>query len=105
MSTLNNKRYQLHDILCGILGSRDVYFQPPPTVRMKYPAIVYVLDDIESTHADDRVYLSRRKYLVTVIEKDPDSELIGKVASLPLCRYNRHYEKDNLHHDVFELYY
>ena len=34
-------RYELHEFLCEILGSRNVYFQPPESVKMKYPAIVY----------------------------------------------------------------
>ena len=69
---------------------------------MKYPAIVYALDDIENTFANNGVYLSARKYSVTVIDSDPDSSLVGKVASMPTSRFNRHYTKDNLNHDVFE---
>lgn len=101
----NDRRLQLHEILCGILGTRNAYFQPPESVKMNYPAIVYALDNIENTYADDGVYLSSRRYAVTVIDKDPDSLLIGKVAALPTCRYNRHYEKDNLNHDVFTLFF
>lgn len=106
-----SRRLKLHDILCGILecpnkGSEcRAYFQPPATVKMKYPAIVYALNDIENTFADNRVYLSSRCYSITVIDSDPDSELIGKVASLPTSRFNRHYTKDNLNHDVFEIFY
>lgn len=99
------RRLQLHEVLCEILGTRCAYFQPPESVKMNYPAIVYSLDDIENLHADDGVYLSSRKYQVIVIDKDPDSELIGKVAALPTCQYNRHYAQDNLNHDVFTLYF
>ena len=38
-------RYELHEFLCEILGSRNVYFQPPESVKMKYPAIVYERTD------------------------------------------------------------
>jgi hypothetical protein len=72
---------------------------------MKYPAIVYALDDIENTFANDGVYLSARKYSVTVIDSDPDSSLVGKVASMPTSRFNRYYTKDNLNHDVFEIFF
>ncbi len=98
-------RLKLHEILCEILGSRNVYYQPPETVKMNYPAIVYGLDDMESTFADDGVYLLKRRYAVTVIDKNPDSPLVDKVAVLPSCRFNRHYEKDHLNHDVFTLYF
>src|SRR5574344_1634287 len=98
-------RLQLQADLETLLNSDYVYFQPPASVQMHYPAIVYGLDDIENTFADDVVYMSKRKYLLTVIDEDPDSELVGLVAALPTCRYERHYEKDNLNHDVFVLFY
>lgn len=101
----NSKRLELHEILCDILESRNVYFQPPESVKMKYPAIVYSVANINSKRADDGVYLSRRQYSVTVICKDPDTDLVDKVAALPLCDYDRHYTADNLNHDVFTLYY
>lgn len=105
MPTASDRRQQLHEILCGVLGSSNVYFQPPESVKMLYPAIVYSLDDIENRYADDGVYLSCRRYAVTVIDKDPDSPIIGRVAALPTCSYNRHYAKDNLNHDVFTIFF
>lgn len=99
------RRLELHEILCGLLGSKNVYFQPPESVKISYPAIVYGLDGIENTFADDGNYLSRGVYSVTVIDKNPDSTIRGRVNSLLRCRFNRHYQKDNLNHDVFTLYY
>ena len=49
-----------------LLGSPNVYFQPPESVKMNYPAIVYALDDLKNAHADDGVYLSYKRYSVTV---------------------------------------
>lgn len=98
-------RLELQTLLENILGSRNVYFQPPESVKMKYPAIVYGLDDIENSFADDGVYLSKKKYLVTVIDEDPDSPIVDKVAALPTCRFNRRFQSDNLNHDVFILYF
>lgn len=108
---MSNRRMSLHKIFCDILSCPEkgtecrAYFQPPASVKMIYPAIVYSLDNIEKVYANDGVYLSNRRYSVTVIDRDPDSELLQKVFSLPLCQYNRHYEKDNLNHDVFEIFY
>jgi hypothetical protein len=98
-------RLELHEILCEILGTRNAYFQPPESVKMNYPAIVYALEDIESAFADDGVYLSKRKYQVTVVDKNPDSPITAKLAWQPFCQFNRHYEADNLNHDVFTLYF
>ena len=44
-------RRELHEILVGILGSKNVYYEPPSSLLMKYPAIVYSLDDIDKRYA------------------------------------------------------
>ena len=98
-------RLKLHEILCENLGSRNVYFQPPASVKMNYDAIVYSRKKIENTFADDSVYKQDHAYEVIVIYKDPDSEVPGKISRLPKCRFYRHYITDNLNHDVFTLYY
>lgn len=106
-----SRRMKLHNILCDILSCPDkglecrAYFQSPTSVKMKYPAIVYALNDIDNAFADNMVYLSARKYSVTVIDSDPDSSIVGKVASMPTSKFNRHYTKDNLNHDVFEIFF
>lgn len=100
-----NNRLKLHELLCEALGSRNVYFQPPESVKMKYPAIVYSRNRIDNEHADDGVYIQSPSYSVTVIDKNPDSEIIENISLLPRCRFDRHYISDNLNHDVFTVYY
>ena len=77
-----DRRLELHEILCGILNTRNAYFQPPESVKMNYPAIVYALSNIKSLYANGGVYLSGRQYAVTVIDKNPDSPFVGAVAAL-----------------------
>ena len=36
-----DRRNDLQKLLVEVLGSKNVYFQPPESVKMKYPAIVY----------------------------------------------------------------
>ncbi|MCI8569730.1 MAG: hypothetical protein HFH39_11690 [Lachnospiraceae bacterium] len=98
-------RIDLHKVLCWALGSEHVYYQPPESVKMEYPAIVYARSNIENTFADNGVYAQSHAYEVTVIDRDPDSEVVARVSLLPMCRFNRHYKADNLNHDVFVLYY
>lgn len=100
-----DKRLQLQTMLEGLLGSRNVYFQPPSSIRMNYPAIVYSRDDFWNNHADNLPYMQTVAYQVIVIDEDPDSEIVKKVAKLPLCTFDRYYVADNLNHDVFILYY
>lgn len=98
-------RPYLHTRLEELLGTRNVYFQPPESIKMNYPAIVYALEDIENAHADDGVYLSYKRYSVTVIDKNPDSTFVDMVAALPTCQFNRHYNSENLNHWNFSLYF
>lgn len=98
-------RLDLQDLLENLLGSENVYFQPPASVRMRYPAIVYSLNDIENNHANNGVYSQSVAYTVTVIDPDPDSEYVKKVSKLPMCSFDRHFASDNLNHDVFTLYF
>ena len=98
-------RIELHHLLCDILGSKNVYFQPPESKKMEYPAIVYSRDDIQNTFADDRVYMQSHIYQITVIDSDPDSRIVDRISKLPTCRFDRHFTSDNLNHDVFLLYY
>ena len=100
-----SNRLELQSLLESLLGSRNVYYQPPASLSMKYPAIVYVRDDIQSRHAGNGVYSLNTAYSVTLIDKNPESAYVEKIASLPMCSYDRHYVADNLNHDVFTLYF
>lgn len=98
-------RPKLQTMLEELLGSRNVYYQPPASVYMKYPAIVYSRKNIVNHHANNAVYTQENSYEVIVIDENPDSEIVTKVSKLPTCKFDRHYEKDQLNHDVFTLYY
>lgn len=99
------QRVDLHELLCAALGSKNVYFQPPEGFKMSYPCIVYERERIESEHASNKPYLHRKRYSVTVIDKNPESLIPDKIAAFQSCRHDRHFTNDNLHHDVFTLYY
>lgn len=99
------KRLDLDAKFEELLGSNEVYFQPPASVKMQYPAIVYRRYNINNEHADDEVYAQSLEYEVIVIDRDPDSEIVMKVSRLPRCRHERHYTADGLNHDAFKLIY
>lgn len=99
------QRLELQEVLREILGSDQVYFQPPPTVKMVYPCIVYKRDYQLTQFADDRPYSLKKRYQVTVIDENPDSVIPDKVAELPLCIFDRFFTADNLNHDVFKLFF
>lgn len=98
-------RLELHSVLQELLGSSNVYYQPPESIKMQYDAIRYSKKNIVSKYANDRKYSMMDCYEVTVISRLPDNPVIKKLLSLPYCSYDRHYIADNLHHDVLTIYY
>jgi len=98
-------RLELHQMLKDILGSNNVYFQQPTNTNMHYPAIVYTRDRTDAQYADDLAYLSYRRYTVTVIDLDPDSEIPDAIMKLPLCSHSRSFVANNLNHFVLDLYF
>lgn len=98
-------RIDLHKILCEVLGSKNVYFQPPESVKMKYPAIVYSLSRIENRNANNSVYKQNNAYDVILIDSDPENETVNRISRLPLCRFDRYYVSNNLNHYAFTLYF
>lgn len=98
------RRYELHEKLKAIC--ENVYFQPPNKAQIKYPCIIYDEDVGRAERADNRLYLNTDSYMVTVIDKDPDSVIPGKLMNeFSMIRKNRPYRADNLNHYPHTLYY
>lgn len=98
-------RLDLQQLLEDLIDSPNVYFQPPANVQLAYPCIVYQRDNLHTEFADNSPYGLSQRYQVTVIDRDPDSELPRKVATLPRCAFDRFFVADNLNHDVYRLYF
>lgn len=94
---------ELHDILK--VFTPNAYFQPPSTLSMAYPAIVYKWDDADTKFADNRPYRFLKRYMLTVIDRNPLSVIPEQVAMLPTCIFDRTYVSNNLNHTVFLLYF
>lgn len=83
----------------------NVYFQPPSNVQMVYPCIRYERDQAINSYADNGPYHHTKRYQITIIDRDPDGVISDKVAALPMCEFSRHFVVENLHHDIYNLYY
>jgi hypothetical protein len=99
------QRLQLQNLLEEAVGSSNVYFQPPSTIQMQYPCIVYTKDAADTIFADNSPYRFARRYQIIVIDSDPDSGIPEKIAALPMCTFDRFYTADNLNHDVFRIFF
>ena len=99
-------RLELHEELCTILGSRNVYFQAPSSVKMQYDAIRYELSDKDLKRANDKIYQKTNQHTGVVITRDPDTTIPDEILShFEMCSFGRPYTSDNLNHYPFTLYY
>ena len=98
-------RLDLQGLLEELLESRNVYYKPPESIKMQYPAIRYSKKNIQSVYANNSKYLMRDCYELIVISRSPDHPVIKKLLALPYCSYDRPYVADNLYHDVLTIYY
>lgn len=100
------KRLQLQAELIQVLGSNNVYFQPPETLKMKYPCIRYNKARPRVDNADNKRYFKKNHYELVVIDTDPDTEIPERLAEhFPYCSIDRPYTADNLTHCTLDLYY
>jgi hypothetical protein len=97
------QRLNLHQLLETF--TENVYFQPPSNVQLKYPCIIYKRDFADTKFADDNPYNHTKRYQITIIDQDPDSDIPDKVASMPMSLFNRFYTADNLNHDVYNVFF
>lgn len=101
-----NNRLSLHEKLKTLIGNTNVYFQPPASVNISYPCVIYNIGNGETTFADDRLYKYNHRYELMFIYKKPNIDIIEEVMNaLPMCKINRVYVADNLNHYVFSVYY
>lgn len=106
------RRLELDAIFRDIIGITDpadgdshVYFQPPESVKMKYPAIRYKLKGYEKVSANNNAYRTMPVYEATLIDTNPDSIYVEEILQLPYCKFDRSYASNNLNHFVFTLYH
>lgn len=96
-------RVDLHSMLEKI--TPNVYYQKPSNISMKYPCIVYSRRSIKSDKANNGNYRDKRSYTVTVIDRNPDSAIVDKIAQLDYSTYDRGFISEGLNHDTFVIYY
>lgn len=104
----------LHSVLCQVLkapfpdGEDHCYFEPPANKQIHYPCIVYKYENDEDDFADNIRYRTSKRYTVTIIDEDPDSEIPMRLKDrFPYCTSegNRNFVVDGLRHFVYTLFY
>lgn len=101
-----SNRLELQREFETILGTRNVYFRPPESIKIKYPCIIYDLDDKRLSKADNLNYLKRNRYSVQYIDYNPDSEMPDAILEkFKYSSFERSYCADNLTHWYMRLYF
>jgi hypothetical protein len=97
-----DRRLQLSEYLHTI--APNVYFQPPSNIVMQYPAIVYEPDFEERNYANNGTYGLHDRWQVTIIDRDPDSEIRQAFRQSPMCAFDRSFRTEGLNHFIYSLY-
>ena len=100
-------RIQVQALLERVLGSKNVYYQPPSGAKLSkldFPAIVYSLKRIQNESADNFPYIQNSAYEVILIHREPDCGVVSELMKLPKCYHERRYTSNNLYHDAFTIY-
>lgn len=101
-----DRRLELHEKLIALLGSSRAYFQPPESLKLEYPCVVYELSDVSTKKANDKLYLHKKRYDLLYITKAADDVTYDKILhNFELVTFDRYYRSDNLHHYAITLYY
>jgi hypothetical protein len=99
-------RLKLQEELCNLLGTNNVYFNPPESLKLKYPCIVYSIGGMDSKRANNQTYKNTLRYTITVMVDDPDNDMYKKILThFPMCSFDRTYPSNNLNHFILTLYY
>lgn len=98
------RREVFHHLLQDILGSGNVYYQPPAELKMKYPCIRYEESNMSRAPADNHGYRVTQGYTMTYISKKPNPHITDQLARLPMCRPDRQYKSSGLYHSVYTIY-
>lgn len=99
-------RLKLQDELEEILGSKNVYFQPPSSTSLKYPCIIYNLTRTNAIRADNRIYKATNEYHVKHIFKSLENEKKDEILNhFLMISHDSRFIADKLYNDEFTLFY
>lgn len=97
-------RVELHQQLVDILGSNYVYYQPPESVKLTYPCIIYTVARKIGVYGNNHRYFKGTGYTITLVTTSVDDSRCAALEELPYCSFDRHYTSDNLHHYTYTIY-
>lgn len=99
-------RMKIQEMLKKHLGIKNLYFDPPRSIQMKFPCVVYDMENPVIQYADDRPYQFSYRWNITIIDRDgtKGEYYLRKMLELPYCSFDRKFVTDNLYHFIFTLH-
>ena len=98
-------RLELQTYLETIPTVKAAYYSPNENINMMYPCIVYRLNDVKTDYADDTLYNAVNQYQITVIDRDPTTQIGRAILTELLGTWMRNFNTNNLYHEVYTAYY
>lgn len=100
-----SRRLALQVILEELLGSSNVYFQPPRGLNISYPAIVYNIDSSMTEYANGKPYKIQDRYHIQYIDRKNNLDVHRKIQELPMTRFTSYFSTDGLNHYNYTIHY
>jgi hypothetical protein len=97
-------RIEIQNLLEGILGNGNVYFQDPPNTGMKYPCIIYNFEGFDNDFADNKPYIVAGRWTVHHMYKSIKNDLKEVfVLEPPFFKWERRIKNDGVYNDYYTL--
>ena len=93
---------RLYDHLVKICPK--VYYQPPESIKIEYPCIIYHMHGDEVHHADNMPYKRFKQYSCTYITRSATDLTADQMIYIPHSEFSRAYTTNGLHHTVYYIY-
>lgn len=96
-------RTEMQSMLEEVLGSSNVYFQPPSNTSIKYPCIVYSFERFNINHADNQPYIVTGRWHIHHMYKNPKNDLKEKFLYVPFCTFDRRIVTEGVYNDYYNI--
>jgi len=101
---MDNSVLTVHSYLASLFPTVTLYFQPPETLKLTYPCIIYSIENIFTRHADNRPYKIKNRYSLMLITRTLDETLNDILLSIESARFERLFIGENLYHFIVTIH-
>lgn len=100
------KRVDIQEKFKFLLGSNNVYYQPPANLKMKYPAIVYSLDGLDVKRFDNTRLINKNCFSVTHIYRNESENLVETMLkNFVYISFDNRSIVDGIYNDHYTIYW